>query len=110
MLAILTTCPTVGILANMKATKITEHKSVAQDGSIIQFVIWKVPEPVPPTTHGFKYRMVFVRDGERIVGFDNERDKGDHMHLDGTEYSYTFTTIAQLIEDFLSEVEKRRQS
>lgn len=94
----------------MKATKVTEHRSVAQDGSIIQFIIWKVPKPVPPTDHGFKYRMVFIRDGERVVGFDNERGKGDHMHLDGKEYPYSFTSIARLIEDFLSEVEKRRQS
>lgn len=95
---------------NMKAQKITEHKSVETDGSIIQFVIWKVPTPVPPTSHGFKYRMVYIQNGERVVGFDNERGKGDHMHLDGKEYPYQFTTLDQLIEDFLSEIEKRRQS
>lgn len=94
----------------MKAEKITEHKSVSADGSIIQFVVWKLPVPVPPTTHGFKYRMVYIRDGIRVVGFDNERGKGDHKHLDGQEYPYTFTTIGQLIEDFLTEVETRRQS
>jgi hypothetical protein len=75
------------MIDNMKAIKITEHKSVSPDGSITQFVIWKVPTPVPPTEHGFKYRMVYIRDGERIVGFDNERGKGDHMHLDGEEFS-----------------------
>ncbi|MCD2172159.1 hypothetical protein [Rhizobium sp. C4] len=32
------------------------------------------------------------------------------MHLDGEEFPYRFTTLEQLIEDFLSEVEKRRQS
>jgi hypothetical protein len=94
---------------NMKAVKITEHKSVAPDGSITQFVIWKVPTPVPPTEHGIKYRMVYIRDGERVVGFDNERGKGDHMHLDGKELPYTFTTISKLIEDFIDEIEKRRK-
>ena len=95
---------------NMKATKITEHRSVEADGSIIQFVIWKVPSPVPPTEHGFKYRMVYIQKGIRVVGFDNERGKGDHKHFDGQEHPYTFTTIGQLIEDFLAEVQRRRQS
>jgi len=40
-------------------------------------VIWKVPKPVPPTEHGYKYRAVYVVDGVRIVGFDNERGKGE---------------------------------
>ncbi|OMP69719.1 hypothetical protein BV900_23775 [Agrobacterium tumefaciens] len=88
----------------------TEHKSVGADGSIIQFVIWKAPTPVPPTEHGFKYRMVYAQNGIRVVGFDNERGKGDHIHLCGHELPYRFTTIHQLIEDFLFEVEKRRQS
>jgi len=37
-----------------------------------------VPTPVPPTTHGFKYRLVYIVNGVRVVGFDNERGKGDH--------------------------------
>ncbi|MFB4373481.1 DUF6516 family protein [Agrobacterium sp. CR_3] len=85
-------------------------KSVEADGSIIQSVVWKVPTPVPPTDHEFKYSMVYIQDDVRVVGFDNERGKGDHMHLDGKEFPYRFTTIDQLIEDFVSEVEKRRQS
>ncbi|RDL47447.1 hypothetical protein BLJAPNOD_06287 [Ensifer sp. M14] len=32
------------------------------------------------------------------------------MHLDGKEYPYQFTSLEQLIEDFMSEIEKRRQS
>jgi len=92
----------------MEAIKIIEHKSVEPDGSIIQFVVWRVPTPVPPTTHGFKYRMVYIRDGKRIVGFDNERGKGDHMHLDGKEYPYQFITVKNLIQDFRLEVRKRR--
>lgn len=110
VLSDLTTLENVGIVDNMKAVKVTEFRNVEPDGSIIQFVIWKVPLPVPPTEHGFKYRMVYVRNGVRIIGLDNERGKGDHMHLDGVEFPYQFTTLDQLIEDFLSEIEKRRQS
>lgn len=97
-------------IANMKATLITEFRDVAEDGSLIQMIVWRVPAPVPPTAHGFKYRLVYVVDGIRVVGFDNERGKGDHCHLDGEEFPYRFSTVDQLIEDFIAEVEKRRKS
>lgn len=97
-------------IANMKATLITEFRDVAEDGSLIQMIVWRVPAPVSPTAHGFKYRLVYVVDGIRVVGFDNERGKGDHCHLDGEEFPYRFSTVDQLIEDFIAEVEKRRKS
>ena len=80
---------------------ITRFKDVTADGAILEVVIWKVPKPVPPTDHGYKYSAVYVVDGVRIVGFDNERGKGDHCHLDGIEVPYAFTGVDQLIEDLL---------
>jgi hypothetical protein len=106
----LTTVLSVGIIANMAAQRITAIKNINPDGSILEIVIWKVPKPVPPTEHGFKYRAVYVLDGVRIVGFDNERGKGDHCHLDGKELPYTFTSVDQLLEDFIAAVETRRAS
>ncbi|NYT57312.1 hypothetical protein H0A65_00075 [Alcaligenaceae bacterium] len=93
----------------MKAQLIHDFKGVTPEGGIVQMVIWKVPAPVPPTSHGFKYRLVYVMNGKRVVGYDNERGKGDHCHLDGAEYTYEFSTLEQLIEDFISEVEMRRK-
>jgi len=100
----------VGIIANMTARRITAFKNINPDGSILEVVIWKVPKPVPPSEHGYKYRAVYVVDGVRIVGFDNERGKGDHCHMDGKELPYTFTSVDQLLEDFIAAVEKRRAS
>jgi len=99
----------VGTIAHMqaKATLIERTKRRLPDGSIIERVIWQVPAPVPPTLHGFKYRLVYIRDGVRVVGFDNERGKGDHMHLDGQERPYTFTNLRQLSADFNREITKR---
>jgi hypothetical protein len=54
------------------------------------------------------YRAVYVLDGQRIVGFDNERGKGDHCHLDGKEVPYNFTSVEQLVEDFIAAVAARR--
>ena len=96
------------MIANIKATLITEFKDVFEDGAIVQMIVWRLPVSVPPTAHGFKYRLVYVVDGARVVGFDNERGKGDHCHLDGKEFPYRFSTVDQLIEDFIKEVDKRR--
>jgi len=105
----LTTYSNVGNIANMPAQLITRFKDVTADGGILELVIWKVPEPVPPTEHGYKYRAVYVVNGQRIVGFDNERGKGDHCHLDGKEMPYAFTGVDQLIEDFIAAVAARRE-
>lgn len=68
-------------------------------------VVWRVPKPVPPSEHPFKYRLVFVRDGKRVVGYDNERGKGDHKHLGQRELAYRFVDIETLVADFLRDVE-----
>ena len=75
---------------------------------MLEVVIWKVPKAVPPSNHRYKYRAVYVVDGVRIVGFDNERGKGDHCHLDGEQVAYVFTNAEQLIEDFIAAVAARR--
>jgi hypothetical protein len=105
---LLTTPPFVGIIANMSTKLITRFKDITADGAILELVVWKVSAPVPPTEHGYKYRAAYVVDGVRVVGFDNERGKGDHCHLDGVEVPYTFTGTDQLIEDFIAAVAARR--
>jgi Family of unknown function (DUF6516) len=92
----------------MKASLITRFKDVTPEGGVIELVVWRVPEPVPPSEHGFKYRAAYAVGGERIVGFDNERGKGDHCHVRGVERRYAFTTVDQLIEDFIAAVEAAR--
>lgn len=74
-------------------------------GGVVEMVVWAVPQPVPPSEHGFKYRLVFVRDGQRLVGYDNERGKGDHRHLGALEVPYTFRGVEVLIADFMRDVE-----
>jgi hypothetical protein len=69
----------------MKATLIQSEKRQFEDGAIRQVKIWLVPEPVPPTTHRSKYSLVYVVQGVGVIGFDNERGKGDHYHLHRTE-------------------------
>ena len=92
----------------MAAELITRFKNITPDGGVVELVVWRVPAPVPPTEHGFKYRAVYAKDGVRSVGFDNERVKGDHCHLDGQELLYAFTGVDQLVEDFIAAVAARR--
>jgi hypothetical protein len=90
----------------MKAELITRFRDIAADGTGIEMVVWKVSESVPPSTHGYKYRLVYVKSGVRVVGFDNERGKGDHKHLGDVELPYQFVDVEKLIEEFIVEVEK----
>ena len=92
----------------MKAELITRFKSVAEDGGVMELMVWRVPRPVPPTEHGYKYRAVYALDGVRRVGFDNERGKGDHCHLHGRELPYTSATVDALVEDFIAAVDAAR--
>jgi hypothetical protein len=53
-----------------------------------------------------KYSLFFGRDGVRIVGYDNERGKGDHKHLGVMETRYRFVSVEKLVADFLADVER----
>lgn len=90
-------------MQHMKATLITEIHEEFGEG-MIHGVIWRVPMPVDPSQHYVKYRLVYVVAGERIVGYDNERGKGDHKHLRHLELPYAFVDSNTLIDDFLRDV------
>ena len=91
----------------MKAVLLFEKKEILPNGGIVQMCVWKLPQPVPICTHSYKYRLYYGLNGVRIVGYDNERGKGDHCHLDGKEYNYQFLSVDQLVDDFLNDVFKR---
>jgi hypothetical protein len=67
-----------------------------------------VPQAVPPSAHRFKYRLVYIIDGARVVGYDNERGKGDHRHIAGTETAYRFIDVPTLWADFWADAEAHR--
>ncbi len=92
----------------MRATRLFYQRIDYDDGGIVKMVIWRVPSPVPPTTHGLKYSLYYGRSGRREIGYDNERGKGDHRHIKGREYAYTFTSVEQLMTDFWSDVARAR--
>jgi Family of unknown function (DUF6516) len=74
------------------------------DGATLEMKIYSVPSPVPGSTHRLKYSLFYGNDGRRLVGYDNERPKGVHRHFEGLEEPYTFSTVEQLVADFLNDV------
>lgn len=77
------------------AREIIRYKK-ERDGRIIEVVIWHLSEPLPGSTHPYKYRLFYGQhDGSCIVRYDNERGKGDHRHVADNEEPYTFSTCAQ---------------
>lgn len=90
----------------MKAKRIFHDKALLPEGFILEMVIWQLPEPSKERPHGLKYRLFYGRDGVRLVGYDNERGKGDHKHLVNVEMPYRFTTVEHLVADFLADVEE----
>jgi hypothetical protein len=89
----------------MRAELLYHSKKVNPAGDTIEAKIWKVPvsEDKP---FGVKYSLVFIREGRRIIGYDNAEGKGDHKHIGDKEYSYKFTTVKKLFEDFYRDLEE----
>ena len=90
----------------MVAVLLARAKEVRDDGSIVEIVVWELSEPLPPSTHRFKYRLFFGAAGVCRVRYDNERGKGDHRHVGDREYDYNFSSVEQLLADFRSDVER----
>jgi len=88
----------------MDAIPVFKEKVGYGSGFVSEIVVWRVPEPVPGSAHFFKYRLFFGRPGMRLIGYDNERGKGDHKHVGDEESPYAFVGVLALIRDFRRDV------
>ncbi|HVC60264.1 MAG TPA: DUF6516 family protein [Acetobacteraceae bacterium] len=91
-----------------KASPILDYRLSVSGGFIVTVKVWRVPDPVLGSSHSFKYSLFFGRAGERLVGYDNERGKGDHRHYGGREEAYAFVSIERLMADFGADIERAR--
>jgi hypothetical protein len=92
----------------MKAKKTFHDRGLFPDGAIIEMTIWALPGSVVGSPHFFKYSLFYGYPGRRVVGYDNERGKGDHRHFDAAEEPYVFSTVEALMADFLADVKRVR--
>lgn len=93
-----------GILSNMKAVALIRRRFVLAADAFVAISVWRVPQPVSPSAHFFKYRLAYVVDDECVLRYDNERGKGDHRHAGAEELPYVFSTPDQLMIDFSADI------
>lgn len=83
---------------------IFEHKH-GHKNYIVEIKIYKVlkdkwhPE-------GFHYSLVLIKDGKRVLGYDNHERKGHHVHRSGKEMPYEFADELKLMDDFYKDTKK----
>jgi len=92
----------------MKATLIFYRKNIEPNGDIVEMRIWKIPRS-KRLPSGLKYSLVYIREGQRIIGYDNAEGKGHHRHYRHKEFAYDFRDVDNLIKDFYEDVEKIRR-
>lgn len=90
----------------MKAERLLDRRIVLSPTSFAELVIWRLPNPTPERQHGLKYRLALVSNDICVLRYDNETGKGDHVHRGDVEQVYAFTTIDQLIADFLKDAKE----
>jgi len=91
-------------------SRLIKHvKVVDESGNILEIKIWELPTPTTDKPHGYKYSLVFIADGIRVVGYDNAEGKGDHRHYGKSEKPYVFRDIDKLIDDFQKDVRRHRK-
>ena len=85
------------------------HEKVTDDlGNTVEMKIWQVPvsEDKP---HGYKYSLVYIVGGRRVVGYDNAEGKGDHRHFMEKESDYPLRSLRRLVRDFQADVESYKE-
>ena len=92
------------MIPNMKAVLLLRRRVIVAADAFAEVVIWRVPQPVPASTHELKYHLAYVVEGQCVLRYDNERGKGDHRHDGTTEEPYAFSTPEQLMADFEADI------
>lgn len=88
----------------MRAVPLFRRRVIVAVDAFVEIVLWRVPQPVSPSAHAYKYRLAYVVRGHCVLRYDNERGKGDHRHVDDREEPYVFVSPEQLMTDFQSDI------
>ncbi len=91
----------------MKRARLIRHVKVIDGlGNIVEAKMWQLASPTSDKPHGYKYSLVYISKGERVIGYDNAHRKGDHKHFRNSLEPYAFKTLKQLVRDFYDDIEK----
>jgi hypothetical protein len=69
------------------------------DVAVAELKIWNVPRS-RDYPRGRKFSLFLVAGGGVVVGIDNHKPKGPHLHLGSRELPYLFRDEASLVADF----------
>jgi hypothetical protein len=94
----------------MAVVLLYHYKRGYDDGAIMEARVWELDKPVAGSAHQYKYRLYYGVPGRRLVGYDNERGKGDHRHVGRREERYVFSGVERLLDDFFRDVDVLRKS
>lgn len=91
------------LLYHSKITLVHKRTDVV---AVAELKVWQVPK----SSHfpeGIKYSLFLVdkTTGDTLIGHDNHKPKGHHVHIGGLERAYEFRDVDTLITDFWSNVE-----
>ena len=93
----------------MKASLIRHVKGVDELGNIIEVKMWEIAPPTADKPYGYKYSLVYIVNGVRVIGYDNAEGRGDHRHYRETERPYRFKGLSRLVADFYDDIEKSKR-
>ena len=93
----------------MKAISLRQEKITDDLGNVVEIRMWQLPGRSKDKPHGYKYSLVYIVEGVRVIGYDNSEGKGDHRHRKGKTNPYHFVSLRKLANDFLRDVEKYKR-
>jgi Family of unknown function (DUF6516) len=88
---------------NMKAALLLKERLPFDEQSFAELISWRLLQPMPGSTHPYKYRLAFIVGEKCVLRYDNEAGKGDHRHSLSRELTYVFASPEKLVKDFLRE-------
>lgn len=90
----------------MNAELLLNARHIVSENAFAEMIVWRLPAPLPGSSHVFKYRLALVVAGVCVLRYDNEAGKGDHKHMGEDESPYVFATPQALLDDFWSDAAK----
>ena len=93
-----------------RAKPIRRFKQRLLSGAIVEIKIWRLPEPTDERPHRYKYSLFYGFENRRVIGYGNERGKGDHRHINEREEAYVFVDLDSLLADFERDVEEEESN
>lgn len=81
------------------------------EGKLVRYIkvkMWQI-SPSLDKPHGYKYSLVYIVKGKRVIGYNNSEGKGDHKHSGNREETYQFKNLRRPTENFYKDIERYKE-